>query len=491
MGDTEMRDAPPRSVTPVPQSAAGLASSFLPAPPRPAQAGITIVYLLARLAFRLPPAHYKVLKDRYNAVHATRGELSGPEKAEMTQLIRQYAAAFLPEVLKEYKEGVPATAPPPPPPPPAPDALGGNAALAAGIDFEAERLAAAPRAVYAARPFPAAARDAWMAAQAQRLPRLLAASGTLGLPRGVSPGAAEALAAALVERLTAALEGIKAARDWRIGLGSAAGAAAAAEAVPESALRPAAVAGGGGSGGAAAQPVLCTTLRVAHPAMQPRARLWALNAREAAAAAVRERSAAAAAAAAAARRAAQGGPATPEEEAAAAAAARAAEAEAARAAAASAAAAARLALGRAAGDDVEARWAAQAAARAAEAAAANAALLAHAAGNGGAAASSSAAAAAAAAAAASSASFAMPSAPPASASGLGGAVVDRRVTLRDASTWLIRSDGRASPRLVAACDERMRRAEAPARGSGAGGGAEEAALDPLAPLLPPAPIRWY
>jgi hypothetical protein len=94
---------------------------------------------------------------------------------------------------------------------------------------------------------------------------------------------------------------------------------------------------------------------------------------------------------------------------------------------------------------------------------------------GAAGAAAHAAAAAAQAQAAAAAAHAAAAAAPAS----GAARAARAVGLRDCVTWLAR-DGRASPRLLAAAGERLRRAEQPA-----GGGAPA-----TAPLLGPLTPRW-
>ena len=114
------------------------------------------------------------------------------------------------------------------------DHLRDDAASAAGIDMAAETAALLPAGAEAdvalGRARLLVSREEWVAATRQRLQqRLTGDNATCAALRahgvcGLSPGAAAALTAAVVDRMTAVLEGVRAQRDWRAGRGSGVGA---------------------------------------------------------------------------------------------------------------------------------------------------------------------------------------------------------------------------------------------------------------------------
>jgi len=319
------------------------------------------------------------------------------------------------------------------------DQLRDDAASAAGIDMAAEAAALLPGRVggdadvAVGRARRLTSREEWVAATAQRLPRLLVgpaapcAALRAHAVRALAPGAAAALTAAVVDRLTAALEGVRDARDWRAGRGAGVGVGPPGAVVATS--KPLQQVWNSNKAASAAAAQLAATKRAALLAQEE--------------AALKRRRAAAGADA----------PVSEEDAARAAKIARMKAEDEGRSTADATAAATRAALGGAAASTHD-RWAQmeRAAERGEDPVAAAAA--------------SRAAAAAAAAAAA-------PPPPP--------RAIARGVGLRDCDTWL-RRDGRASPRLLAAAAERLRRAEQP--------GVNAASAPPTAPMLGPLTPRW-
>ena len=319
------------------------------------------------------------------------------------------------------------------------DQLRDDAATAAGIDMAAEAAALLPSRegadadVAVGRARLLTSREEWVAATATRLPpRLVGDAAPCAAlrahsVRGLSPGAAAALTAAVVDRMTAALEGVRAARDWRAGRGAGIGAGPAGSVVATS--RPMQTVWNANKTATAAETQRAATQRAALLAAEE--------------AALRKRKAAAGADA----------PVSEEDAARAAKIARMRAEDEGRSAADATAAATRAALGGNAAS-VHDRWAQME--RAAERG------------------EDPLAAAAAARAAAAAAAAAAAPAPPTRAVAL-------TVGLRDCLAWL-RRDGRASPRLLAAAAERLRRAEQP--------GINAAAAPATAPMLGPLTPRW-
>jgi hypothetical protein len=319
------------------------------------------------------------------------------------------------------------------------DQLRDDAATAAGIDMAAESAALLPARegadadVAVGRARLLTSREEWVAATATRLPPRLAGDAApcaalrAHSVRGLSPGAAAALTAAVVDRMTAALEGVRAARDWRAGRGAGIGAGPPGSVLATS--RPMQTVWNANKTATAAETQRAATQRAALLAAEE--------------AALRKRKAAAGADA----------PVSEEDVARAAKIARMRAEDEGRSAADATAAATRLALGGNAAS-VHDRWAQME--RAAERG------------------EDPLAAAAAARAAAAAAAAAAAPAPPTRAVAL-------TVGLRDCVAWL-RRDGRASPRLLAAAAERLRRAEQP--------GINFAAAPATAPMLGPLTPRW-